>query len=125
MLGALAVAAALVRCAILTGDTAGYSLVPDAATYSCHSAADCDAGQVCCLTLSIAASGLNAVAACQSGPPCRSILPGLPGVQPIQFCEAGAECADDAGCLSQRCSPGDAADSVIKACGHIVGCQFP
>jgi hypothetical protein len=118
VIATIGMVAVLAHCVVVTGDTSGYQ-VRDAGAPGCSSSADCDDHQVCCLTTSLTASGLAAVAACQSGPPCR---PFLPGVQPVQFCQSATECGYDAGCLSQRCSPGDA--SPLMACGHVTGCQL-
>lgn len=117
VLSALGALVFMVQCVLVTGSTSGYSL-PEA---GCSGAADCDDAARCCLSLSVSAAGIGTASVCQSGSQCRPVLP-LPGAPAIQLCERSAECADDAACLLQQCSPGDAASMAVTACGHVFGC---
>jgi len=125
--GAFAIASALVGCVFVADlGTDGYQLAPqDAAgsqdagvcdgdasctvlTLGCASAAECDAGSVCCL----ASTGTT----CQPGPPCGT------GTLGYQICATSTECGD-ASCVSQQCSFAGGAPLRFSACGLIPFCS--
>jgi hypothetical protein len=121
ILGTLAFALAVGGCVLITGGTGGYTegdAGADGSPFgdsgsSCAAAANCNAGQICCL--SIDPVTLSAVGSCEPGPTCA---------QKLQLCTTNAECGDagasDGGaCVRQQCEFGGA-PSTFSLCGQVL-----
>ena len=99
-------------CFIVTGSTDDYQLAdtgaPEAAALAetCVSASDCDAGEICCLSISATSLGTT----CQVGPCVEG-----------QICGASAECSGGETCTSQQCSS-NGLSIAFQACGTLPGC---
>lgn len=91
-------------CFVLVGGTDGYHL-PDAG--SCTSAGDCNAGQVCCFSLTASETAEAPAGACQ--PSCTG----------PQLCAKSEECGDVGSCISQQCNAGIGAVLTVQACGAV------
>ncbi len=110
-LGALTALVFVGGCLLVTGGTSGYSLL-DSGSGSCMSAAECDAGSVCCLDLSSQSTSL-------SGTCLTSCVAALP-----QLCTTTAECADAGACVKQSCSgdSGTGLSVTLQLCGLQKSC---
>jgi hypothetical protein len=116
-LAAVAMAALLAACEVVTGSTNGYTPKPVEAGLSgaCLSAKNCDGGvgsAVCCLVVTTTGAGTT----CSAPPLC----PALPGSLPVQLCLGSAECPD-ASCTAQQCYWTGEAIPVL-ACGALPDC---
>lgn len=107
---ALALAGALLGCVAIVGGTDGYQLADNPQPTGCTAAADCDAGEVCCLSGQEPSSTTRS---CQSGP-CAI----------AQLCKTNMECGDSApGCSLQACEVGGTTFT-LQACGALPPCSF-
>jgi hypothetical protein len=98
-------------CLIITGSTDGYTAA-QSGQVTCTSAAQCDGGAVCCL--SVSNSTTSVVGACQST--CTTSLP--------QLCTTNAECGDAGPCAMLSCTvDGSPVAVTIQACGTVQGCK--
>jgi hypothetical protein len=77
----------------------------------CVAAANCSAGQVCCLT---ASSTSSVDLACQPAP-CEALAG-------VQLCKTDAECVNGARCTTQQCAFGGPA-LTIGACNRLPNCS--
>jgi hypothetical protein len=102
---------AMTSCGLLSDfHTDGYRTV-DSGSPGCQGAADCDGGEVCCL------STLSPVAATCRPAPCPNITA---APFPVQLCQSSSECVG-VDCFEQSCQLGSASMGV-SACGVVATC---
>jgi hypothetical protein len=95
-----------------TGD-AGCPLLA-ALSEACLSAANCAAGQVCCLMPTTLSSGSTS---CEQPSACSS-----PGSLSFQLCASTGECPSGDGCTAQQCTFGEVS-VMVHACTTIPFCK--
>jgi hypothetical protein len=99
-------------CILFTGGTEGYALM-DSGASSCSSAAECEAGSVCCLIVSAATTSTAGTCAAS----CAQSYP--------QLCTTTPECGDAGACTKQSCTidGGEGISVPLQACGLLPLCK--